>query len=104
MATAYRILLAKRAAADLQNIFDHIAKDSVRNAAKMVSVIFDAIEGLKIFPHRNVLADQHPKVKNRIHTLPVRPYVVFFSVNDDGRVVRVLRVRHGAMRRLKRYE
>jgi plasmid stabilization system protein ParE len=36
--------------------------------------------------------------------MPVQSWIVFFRVIDDDRVVRVLRVRHGARRRLKRYE
>jgi plasmid stabilization system protein ParE len=36
--------------------------------------------------------------------MPVQSWIVFFRVLDQHHVVRVLRVRHGARRRLKRYE
>jgi toxin ParE1/3/4 len=104
MPTRYRILLAKRAASDLEEISKHIAKDSVPNAAKMVGRILDAIELLKIFPHRNVLEGQHPKIKHPVRTLPVQSYIVFFRVDDAHQTVRVLRIRHGAMKRPKRFE
>jgi plasmid stabilization system protein ParE len=103
MSDRYRILLAKRVSADLSAIFEHIAKDSRRNAGRMVGRILDAIEGLKIFPHRNVLEGQHPRVKHPVRSLPVGAYMIFFRVEDGPKVLRVLRVRHGAQRRLKRY-
>jgi toxin ParE1/3/4 len=98
----YRILLAKRVAADLSVIFDYIAKDSPRNASRMVGRILDAIEGLKIFPHRNVV-EGHPKVRHPIRSLPVGSYIIFYRVEDEHQVVRVLRVQHGARRRPKRF-
>ena len=103
MPTRYRILLAKRAASDLESISDYIAQDSPANAAKMVARILDAIELLKIFPHRNVLEGQHSKIRHPVRTLPVQSYIIFFRVDDARQAVRVLRIRHGAMRRPKRF-
>jgi toxin ParE1/3/4 len=103
MPTRYRILLAKRAANDLEGISDYIAKDSPANAARMVGRILDAIELLKIFPHRNVVEGQHPKIRHPVRTLPVQSYIIFFRVDDARQAVRVLRIRDGAMRRPKRF-
>ena len=103
MPTRYRILLAKRAASDLEQISNYIAQESPANAAKMVNRILDAIELLKIFPHRNVMEGQHPKIRNPVRTLPVQSYIIFFRVDDSQQAVRILRIRHGAMKRLKRF-
>jgi toxin ParE1/3/4 len=100
----YRILLAKRAAKDLEAIFEHIAGDSPSNARGMVERILSAIEHLKDFPHRTVVEGQPAGSKHPIRSLPVESYMVFFRVIDEHRVVRILRVRHGAQRRLKRYD
>jgi toxin ParE1/3/4 len=104
MPARYRILFSKRVATDLQSIFNHIAGHSEQNAGKMVDRILGAIAGLKTFPHRNVVAGQRRGLKYPVRSLPVQSYLVFFRVIDEQNVVRVLRVRHGAMRRPRRFE
>src|SRR5579862_5630811 len=97
---ATRILLAKRAADDLEGIFDHIANDSSQNASAMIGRILDGIALLKIFPHRTVVAGQSEKSKNPIRSISIKPYIAFFRVDDELKTVRVLRVRHGARKPL----
>jgi plasmid stabilization system protein ParE len=104
MPARYRILLSKRVAADVESIFKHIAQHSEQNAGKMVERILGAIAGLKTFPHRNVVAGQRRGLKNPVRSLPVQSYLVLFRVIDEQKIVRVLRVRHGAMRRPRRFE
>jgi plasmid stabilization system protein ParE len=67
-----------------------------------VRVILAAIESLNPFPRRNVVRPQRP-AKWPVRSLPVPPYIIYFRVDDDRRVVRVVRVRHGSRRPLKRY-
>ena len=104
MGGGFRIELSKRVASDLEAIFDHIAKDSPVNAARMVERILTAIERLKILPHRNVVEGQSASLKYPVRSLPVQSYVVYFRVIEEKRVVRVLQVRHGARRRPKRFD
>ena len=66
MPDRYRILMSKRAAADLQAIFDRIAKDSAANAPKMAARILGAIEDLKRFPNRNVVENQSARVRHPV--------------------------------------
>ena len=101
---AYRIIITPRAGADLEGIYDAIAEDSAQNAAGMVKRILDALGSLRQFPHRTVVARQARKLCHPVRSLPVAPYIVFFRVLDDERVVRVLNVRHGARRRPRRFE
>lgn len=61
--------------------------------------ILDALEPLKQFPHRTVVERQNRKLRHPVRSLPVPPYIVYFRVLDDQRVIRVLHVRHGARRR-----
>src|SRR5689334_6718816 len=104
MRGGFRIELSKRVAADLEAIFDHIAKDSPANAGRMVDRILTAIERLKILPHRNVVEGQSARLKYPVRSLPVQSYIIYFRVIEEHRVVRVLQVRHGARRRPKRFE
>jgi toxin ParE1/3/4 len=103
MAERYRIQLSKRVARDLEAIFDHIAKDSPENAARMVDRILQSIERLKVLPHRNVVEGQSPRLRHPVRSLPVQSYVVYFRVVEEHQVVRIVLVRHGARRRPKRF-
>jgi plasmid stabilization system protein ParE len=64
----------------------------------------DAIALLEELPHRTIVAVQPPNAKYPVRSIAVWPYVVFFRVVDDDRVVRVIRIRHGARRPLKRFD
>jgi len=103
MPEPYRIVMSKRAANNLQGIFDFIAQDSPANASRMISRILADINDLKILPHRTVVQDQPASRRPPVRSLPVRPYVVFFRVFNEDRVVRILHVRHGARRSPKRF-
>lgn len=85
---------------DLEEIAEHIARDSPQNAAEMVRQILDSIEHLKTFPKRTIVSGQPAGTKNPIRSLPVKPYIIFFRVLEEQRIVRILRVRHGSRRRL----
>jgi len=92
----FHVIILPRAADDLQEIHDYIAKDSPQNAAGMISRILDALEPLKQFPHRTKVMHQSSKLRHPVRSLSVRPYTIYFRVLDDAQAVRVLHVRHGA--------
>ena len=94
----FRLIFMPRAAADLRQIQDYIARDSTKNAEQMVARILDATESLKEFPHRTVAERQNRRLKHPTRTLSVNPYIVYFRVIDEWKTVRILHVRHGARR------
>jgi plasmid stabilization system protein ParE len=100
----YRLIIAPKAAADLAGIHDDIAKDSPQNAALMATQIMDALELLQDVPHRTVLTEQPWGSKYPVRSVVVWPYIVYFRAIDDEKVVRVLRIRHGARRPLRRFD
>jgi plasmid stabilization system protein ParE len=102
--SAFRLIVTPRAASDLEHIYDWIARDSTDRARSMVQRIMDALEPLKEFPHRTVVGHQNPRLRYPARSLVVRPYVIYFRVLEDKKVVRVLHVRHGARRAPKRLE
>ena len=101
MAT-YSLIITPRAADDLVRIQDFISKNSVQNADAMTNRILDSLEPLREFPHRSVVDLEHPRLVYPVRTIVVRPYIIYFRVLEDQKVVRVLHVRHGARRRPKR--
>lgn len=92
----YRIIITPVAGEEITAIHDWIAKTSPDNAAKVIARILDALDALKIFPHRNIVELQSNDLKHPVRSLSVRPYIVLFRVLDYDKVVRVLHVRHGA--------
>lgn len=102
MPESYRISLSPEATADLKSLHAYISLDSPDNAAKMVERLLTAIESLKLFPHRTVVQYAGSRLKRPVRSLPVKPYVIFFRVLDDDRLVRILTIRHGARRRPRR--
>jgi len=101
---AYRVIITPRAGSDLERIYDYIAKDSPGRAAQLITRILDSIEPLKQFPHRAVRDGHAAKLRYPVRSLPVRPYIIYFRVLDDEKIVRVLHVRHGSRRRPGRLE
>jgi addiction module RelE/StbE family toxin len=99
MADRYRIRITPRALADLTEIFDHIARESSQNAAKMIRTLLDAIDSLEILPYRFDVPRTGYVRGRQIRSMPVRPYLVRYRVEASTKTVRVLRVRHGARRR-----
>jgi plasmid stabilization system protein ParE len=100
----YRIILANRAATDLDRIFNYLVDRTPQHAPAVIDQILASIERLADFPHRTIVAEQPPEAKSPVRSLPVPPYVIFFRIVEDQHTVRVLRVRHGARRPLKRFE
>ena len=103
MSEPYRIIMSSESAADLKSLHAYISLDSPDSAAKMVERILTAIESLKLFPHRTVAQHTSRGLRQAVRSVPVPPYIVYFRVLDDERVVRILTVRHGARRRPRRF-
>ena len=101
---AYHIATSRRATKDLIGIHAHIGKDSPANASGVLQGILDAIDSLASTPHRTVVDPQPVDRRPPVRSLPVPPYTVYFRVNDQNRTVRVVRVRHGARRPLRRFD
>jgi toxin ParE1/3/4 len=104
MDDTYRVIIAPEASTDLATLHAFISLDSPDNAAEMVSRILDAIDTLKILPHRTVAERRSRKIDHAVRSLPVKPYMVCFRVIDEEKVVRILTIRHGARRRPRRFD
>ena len=102
MRASYQIIISPVAAADLEAIYEFVARDSPGNASILVERILNAIERLGSFPHRTVAVPRRD-TKRSVRSLPMQPYVVYFRVDDPSKTVRILTVRHGARRKPKRF-
>lgn len=85
-------------------IFGHIAADSESAAPAVIGDILRELGSLKLFPNRNVVQGQSGSGRPDVRSIPILPYVVYFRVYDATATVRILRVRHGARRPLRRFD
>jgi toxin ParE1/3/4 len=99
MPDTYRIRITPRALADLESISDYIAQDSRQNAEGMTAKLLDAIGGLDILPHRFDVPRVGTVRGRQIRSMPVRPYLVRYRIDEARQTVFILRIRHGARRR-----
>lgn len=91
----YRIILTQEVADDLSAIFEIIATHSPGNASAFIARILADIELLAAFPIRPVVPDQPPS-SHPVRKVSVDRYNVYYRVMESERVVRVVRVVHGA--------
>jgi addiction module RelE/StbE family toxin len=96
MPETYRIRITPRALADLEGIFEYINRDSPQNAAKMIRTLLDAIDSLDILPRRFDVPRTGAVRGRQVRSMPVQPYLVRYRIDERERIVRILRVRHGA--------
>src|SRR5687767_10695164 len=96
---AYKVVLTGRALADLNKIFDYINAESEQNAPRMIRTLLDAIDGLDVMPYRfNV--PRVGKVRGRqVRSMPVRPYLVRYRIDEKLKAVFIVRISHGARKR-----
>lgn len=80
-----------KAAADLEDIWLHIAIDNVDAAERLIRQIYDAEDRLAEFPE---LGRARPELGRDIRSWAVGSYVVFYRIS--GAAVEVLRILHGA--------
>jgi len=96
MTGEYRIHITDRALHNLEAISNYISTDSPQNAARMVRRILDGIDDLAFMPKRFRIAGRSRKLGNVIHARVVRPYIVYYRVDDSPKYVFITEVRHGA--------
>lgn len=87
-----RVYVAAEAEQDLRDIALRIAADDRAAAARFVSKLRLACEGLAEFPDRFPLVPRYERfgIRHRV----VDKYLIFYQVQDHR--VRVLHIRHGA--------
>ena len=98
MPDAYRIRITPRALVDLEGNFEFIVRHSPQNARGMIRRLLDAIDALEFFPHRYDVPRTGKAHGRQVRSMPVRPYLVRYRIDDKLKAVFVLRVRHGARR------
>ncbi len=104
MSDSYRVNITERALADLEAIFKWISLESPGRASRVVERILNAIDDLEFMPGRFRRARRSRKHGHVMHSRLVRPYIIYFRIDEPGRVVFIVEVRHGARRQPRSFE
>jgi toxin ParE1/3/4 len=99
---AYRVEITRRAESDLEELYLWVVERARQQGARWFNGLERAVLSLDPHPKRCPVAPQsvdpnHPVRVLRYGRTP-HTYRVFFMVDDDADVVRVLHVRRGARR------
>jgi plasmid stabilization system protein ParE len=88
----YRLLYTQRALNDLAEIVGHIAEDDADASSRFGSSLLDHLELLARFPRMGSAIQKRPRVRKLVHS----PFLVYYRIDDDKRMIEVLHLRHGA--------
>ena len=88
----YKVVLAPLALDDLEEIVRHVAADDPAAAERLGTRLLDLAETLCRLPHRGGPVRRRPGVRK----LLLRPYLIFYRVQDAERRIEILRFWHGA--------
>lgn len=104
MLDTHRVILTGEALADLQAIAHFIRQHSPQNAETVADTILQAIDSLAAMPERFKLVGKSRKRGSPVHAMVVRPFIVYYRIDEISKAVHVLNVTHGARRQPRRFE
>lgn len=100
---AYRVEITGRAEADLEELYRWVVDRAPQQGAKWFNGLERAVLSLNQHPKRCPVASENIDTDHPVRLLSYgrkpHTYRVFFTVDDDADVVRVLHVRRGARQR-----
>jgi plasmid stabilization system protein ParE len=70
----------------------------------MVQQLLDEIDGLTTMASRYKVVGRSRKRGSAVHSMVVRPYIVYYRVDESRKYVFVLTIRHGARRQPRRFK
>ena len=95
---SYDIIVADPALADIQAAFDYMKQDSPQGAATAIDRILEAIDNLRTLPGRFRTTGRSRRRGKPIHVRVSAPFLIYYRIDHDSRLVTVTEVRHGARR------
>jgi plasmid stabilization system protein ParE len=104
MRDTHRIVLTADALSDLQGIASFIRQRSPQNAGSVAGTILDAIDSLGSMPDRFKRVGKSRKRGSPVHSMVVRPFIIYYRVEHSPKIVYVLNVRHGGRRQPRHFQ
>jgi hypothetical protein len=75
-----------------------------KNAGLVIDRLLNAISDLELMPGRFRLVGRSRKRGSPIHARVVRPFLIYYRIDQSPRAVWVVEVRHGARRQPRSFE
>ncbi len=98
----YAVIVLPRAFADLNGILTYIAQDSPQNAVSTINRLQHAMGSLRHLPHRFKVHESRKNPSLTVRSMPIGPFLVFYRVDSERPLVRIITVRHGHRRQPRR--
>lgn len=91
---SFEVRLSQNAVLDLDGIFRYIATklQAPLNAKGQLDRLENAIYSLETMPERNKLYDKEPWKSRNLRKMFVDNYIVFYLVDNDNKIVNVIRI------------
>ena len=100
---AYRVEIARRAEADLEALYLWVVERAPQQGARWFNGLERAVLSLDQHPKRCPVApesfDPNRPVRVLLYGRKPHAYRIFFTIDDDADIVRVVHVRRGARQR-----
>jgi len=104
MPDTYRVLLSADVFSDLEGIAQYVRRQSPENAATIATTVLDAIDSLAFMPGRYRQVGKSRKRGSPVHAMVVRPFIIYYRIDESPAAVHILQVRHGKRRQPRRFE
>jgi toxin ParE1/3/4 len=93
------IVYTVQAQQDLKNIYEYIAYSLLvpDTARSVYQKIIQGAHSLESMPERNPLYKEEPWRSQGVRFLPVKNYLLFYTVNSETHTVSVARILYGGM-------
>ncbi len=97
MTEDYKVIYSPAAKDDLRSIYRYIGFDLLEPgvAKAQVDRIRDMIRRLDAFPHKHPVIEWEPWLSMGLRRVPVDNYVIVYRVDDDTKMVTVVRIFFG---------
>ncbi len=94
----FDVFISEKAENDLIDIFSYIAYSlkAKENAISQLRRIEKSIKGLAEFPERFKKYEHDRNLNRNLRLMPVDNYLVFYTVDNDSKIVYIVRVLYGA--------
>ncbi|HEY8665622.1 MAG TPA: type II toxin-antitoxin system RelE/ParE family toxin [Tepidisphaeraceae bacterium] len=104
MSDTHRVILTADALGDVQDIADYIRQNSPQNAASIAETILNAIDSLAFMPNRFRQAGRSRKRGSPVRAMVVRPFIIYYRIEDSPAAVYIVHIRHGKRRQPRRFD
>ena len=97
MTNKYKVIYSPLAIDDLREIYVYVSDvlNAKLAARKQVNAIRGAVRSLEFLPERFAVLDGETWGESKMHKLPVKNYVVFYLVDPENNIVKIVRIFYG---------